>query len=39
MGTILIEKAEFVLEDQTLETLDSDFINLCSIVWTDANQQ
>ena len=39
LGTVLLAKAEFLLEDQTLETVDGDFSNLFSVLWTDINTQ
>ena len=39
MGTILLARAEFLLEDQTLETVDGDFSNLFSLLWSDINTQ
>jgi len=39
LGTILISKAEFLLEDQVLETVDGDFSNITSLLFPDVNTQ
>jgi hypothetical protein len=39
IGSILIAKAEFLLEDQVLETVDGDFANLFSVLFSDINTQ
>jgi hypothetical protein len=39
LGTALIAKAEFLLEDQVLETVDGDFSNLFSLLFPDVNTQ
>ena len=39
LGTALIAKAEFLLEDQVLETVDGDFANCFSQLFSDVNTQ
>ena len=39
LGTSIIQKAEFLLEDQVLETIDGDFANLFSLLFSDINTQ
>jgi len=39
LGTCLIAKAEFLLEDQVLETVNGDFANVFSAVYSDINTQ
>jgi len=39
LGSVLIAKAEFLLEDQVLETVDGDFANLFGLLFTDVNTQ
>lgn len=39
LGTALIAKAEFLLEDQVLETVDGDFGNVFSLLFSDVNTQ
>lgn len=39
LGTVLIEYAEFMLEDQTLERIDGDFTNIFSFLYPDVNSQ
>jgi hypothetical protein len=39
LGTCLIAKAEFLLEDQVLETVDGNFSNVFSVVYSDINTQ
>jgi hypothetical protein len=39
LGTCLIAKAEFLLEDQVLETVDGDFSNIFSLLYSDINTQ
>ena len=39
LGTCLIAKAEFMLEDQVLETVDGDFSNMFSLLYSDINTQ
>lgn len=39
LGTALIAKAEFLLEDQVLETVNGDFSNMFSLLYSDINTQ
>jgi hypothetical protein len=39
LGTSLIESAEFMLEDQTIEIIDGDFTNIVSNLYPDINSQ
>ena len=39
LGTVLLARAEFLLEDQTLEIVDGDFSNIFSVLWSDINTQ
>jgi hypothetical protein len=39
LGTAIIAKAEFLLEDQVLETVDGDFANMFSLLYSDINTQ
>ncbi len=39
LGTALIQRAEFMLEDQILETVDGDFSNMFSLLFSDINTQ
>jgi len=39
LGTALIAKAEFLLEDQVLETVDGDFSNCFSLLFSDVSTQ
>jgi hypothetical protein len=39
LGAVLIESAEFLLEDQTLEKIDGDFANIFSDLFSDINSQ
>jgi hypothetical protein len=39
IGSVLIEKAELCLEDQTLEIIDSDFLNISNLLYNNANSQ
>jgi len=39
LGSCLISKAEFLLEDQVLETVDGNFANLFGLLFTDVNTQ
>jgi hypothetical protein len=39
LGTAMIAKAEFILEDQVLETVDGDFSNIFGALWSDINTQ
>jgi hypothetical protein len=39
LGTILIQKAQFMLDDQVLETIDGDFTNVVSLLFPDVNEQ
>jgi hypothetical protein len=39
LGTAIIAKAEFLLEDQVLETVDGDFSNMFSLLYSDINTQ
>lgn len=39
LGTSIIAKAEFLLEDQVLETVDGDFSNMFALLYSDINTQ
>jgi hypothetical protein len=39
LGSAMIAKCEFLLEDQVLETLDGDFANMTDLLFTDINTQ
>ena len=39
LGSVIIQKAEFLLEDQVLETVDGDFTNMFSLLYSDINTQ
>jgi hypothetical protein len=39
LGTAMIARAEFLLEDQVLETVDGDFSNMFSVLFSDINTQ
>jgi hypothetical protein len=39
LGTALIAKAEFLLEDQVLETVDGDFASMFGVLYSDVNTQ
>jgi len=39
LGTVLLEKAEFEINDQTIETVDGDFLNTVSLLFQDLNNQ
>jgi hypothetical protein len=39
LGASIIAKAEFLLEDQVLETVDGDFSNLFALLFSDINTQ
>jgi hypothetical protein len=39
LGSVILEKAEFELNDQTIETVDGDFLNTCSHLFQDLNGQ
>jgi len=39
LGTILIKKAEFIVNDQVLETVDGDYSNIFNKVYEDTNTQ
>ena len=39
LGTTLIQRADFMLDDQILETIDGDFTNVASLLFADINQQ
>lgn len=39
LGTVIIEKAEFEVNDQTIETIDGDFMNVASLLFRDINTQ
>jgi hypothetical protein len=39
LGTVIIAKAEFLLEDQVLETVDGDFSNIFALLYSDINTQ
>ena len=37
LGTVILEKAEFEVNDQTVETVDGDFLNVASLLFQDMN--
>jgi hypothetical protein len=39
LGTSIIQRADFMLDDQILETIDGDFTNVASLLFADINQQ
>lgn len=39
LGTVILEKAEFEVNDQTIETVDGDFLNVRSLLAHDVNSQ
>ena len=39
LGTSIIQRADFMLDDQILETIDGDFTNMASLLFADVNQQ
>ena len=39
LGTVLLERAELEIGDQTIEIVDGDFLNLSSILFQDVNNQ
>jgi hypothetical protein len=39
LGTAIIEKAELEIDGKTVEEIDGDFINVCSTLFTDLNEQ
>jgi hypothetical protein len=39
LGTVILEKAEFEVNDQTIETVDGDFLNVTSLLFQDVNSQ
>jgi hypothetical protein len=39
LGTVILEKAEFEVNDQTIETVDGDFLNVASLLFQDMNSQ
>lgn len=39
LGTALVARADFMLDDQILETVDGDFANVWSRLWPDVNLQ
>jgi hypothetical protein len=39
LGSAIIAKAEFMLEDQVLETVDGDFSNMFALLYSDINTQ
>jgi hypothetical protein len=39
LGSILIKKADFLLEDQVLESVDGDFSNMFGLLFSDINTQ
>lgn len=39
LGTVILEKAEFEVNDQTIETIDGDFLNVASLLFQDLNSQ
>jgi hypothetical protein len=39
LGTVILEKAELEVNDQTIETVDGDFLNVSSLLFQDLNSQ
>lgn len=39
LGSVLIERAELEIADQTIETVDGDLLNVLSLLFLDVNQQ
>ena len=39
LGSVILQKAEFEVDDQTLEVLDGDFLNTTSLLFQDINSQ
>jgi hypothetical protein len=39
LGSVILEKAEFEVNDQTIETVDGDFLNVVSLLFQDLNSQ
>jgi hypothetical protein len=39
LGTVILEKAEFEVNDQTIETIDGDLLNVASLLFQDVNSQ
>jgi len=39
LGSVILERAEFEVNDQTLEIVDGDFLNCASILFADINNQ
>jgi hypothetical protein len=39
LGSVIIEKAELEIADQTIETVDGDFLNTASLLMVDINNQ
>jgi hypothetical protein len=39
LGSVILEKAELEVNDQTIETVDGDFLNVSSLLFQDLNSQ
>lgn len=39
LGTVLLQQAELEVNDQTIETIDGDFLNIASLLFQDVNSQ
>lgn len=39
LGTVILERAELEVNDQTIETIDGDFLNTISLLFLDQNNQ
>lgn len=39
LGTVILERAEFEVNDQTIEIVDGDFLNVASLLFQDLNTQ
>lgn len=39
LGSVIVERADFMLDDQILETVDGDFTNMFALLFSDINTQ
>ncbi len=39
LGTVILQQAELEVDDQTIETVDGDFLNVASLLFQDLNSQ
>ena len=39
LGSVLLQQAELEIDGQTIETIDGDFVNVCSLLLQDVNTQ